>query len=604
MLDVALIKLIATGIERICRSPEVGVRAVRMDVDHEALIQKLTTAEPERMGRLIGEVVAAIWENCRKVGLPAELAEPHITVLSEVMAAAHLRAADQAMFCVAGHNPPNNALPDLAERIVAASAGERTDGEIDATVLHFLLETYLESLYRQRELIQVILPIVKAFIVPAPTPAEVAARAQSAAVMAKIERAEALRVPVSVLETITVTLINTTRTADLRQADLLAAAADARALLDALERLAQHAPDYAASLSLVPGMFRAGRFIECDRQLGIVEDLVVRHTIDTYSHVAENVSLAIELRTQRACLAALEGSYTKAARHYGFAQRHIARADVERRWWFARLEAHYYELAAFYKGDASGLDNAARACSSAIASMPATPHSVTRARAQTGLGHLLIVLGEKEQRPDRFELAAQLLNDSADVLSSTQPSSSLARHAMILRATAMCRLGEWHRNADLLEQAATILQLVAKAMLDDDGDDHQDPAEVELGLRARMALAMLGFAELTAADKVRDEAIAIIEAELPELLGHHTPYNRSGYNRCVLAAKCHQALAKRDDVQGDKVGAAAHLAGAAGQLSAAGVRPGQDNELPPTGEPGESEPQADAPPTDGAINVA
>ena len=604
MLDVALIKLIAAGIERVCRSPALGDRAIRMEFDHETLIAKLTTAEPERMRRLIGDVVEAIWENCRKVGLPAELAEPHVTVLSDIIGKAHIRAADHAMFCVAGHVAPNNALPDLAERIIAPTAAQLPDGEIDATVLHFLLETFLESLYGQRALIQVVLPVVKGFAVPPPTPEEVAMRAQKAAVMAKIERAEALRVPVSILDTITVTLINTTRSADLRQADLLAAAADARALLEALERLVQQAPDYATPLGLVPGMFRTGRFVECDRQLGIVEDLVVRRAIDTYAHAAENISLAVELRTQRACLAALEGSFTKAARHYGFAQRHIARADIERRWWFARLEAHYYEMASFYKGDASGLDNAARACSSALASMPTAPNSVTRARAQANLGHILIVLGEKERRPDRFELAAQLLNDAADVLSSTQPSSSVARHAMILRATAMCRLGEWHRNADLLEQAATILQLVAKATLGDDSDDHDDPAEVELGLRARMALAMLGFAELTAADKVRGEAIAIIEAQVPELLAHHTPYSRTGYNRCLLAARCLQALATWSAAQGDEAAAAAHHAAAAGQWAVVGIAPGQDIGLLLTAEPGGAGPQADAPPADGAITAA
>lgn len=604
MLDVALIKLIAAGIERICRRPGDGMRTVRVEFSHEELIKKLTTAEPDGMGRLIAKVVEEIWQNCRKVGLPAELAEPHILVLTEIIGGAKLRASDQAMFCVVGHNAPNNAVPDLARRVIAPIDSALADGEIDATVLHFLLETFLASVYEQRALIQVVRPIVSAFVAPPPTPEAVAANAQKAVMMAKIERAEALRIPVSILDTITVTLINTTRSADLRQDDLLAAAADARALSNALDQLPELAPDFAEPLSQVPGMFRTGRFSDCDRQLGSVEDLVVRQSIDNYAHSGPHVTLAIELRTQRACLAALEGAFTKAARHYGFAQRYIARADIERRWRYARLEAHYYELASFYKGDVSGLDHAARACTSALATMPATTPSVTLAQAQAGLGHFLIVLGEQERRADRFELAAQLLSDAANVLSGSQPMSGPARHATILRAKAMCRLGEWHRNRDLLEQAATIFQLVLKATLVDDAEKIDDPAEIEIGLRAQMALAMVSLAELTALVKMQEEAIAVVQEELPKLLADHTTYNRSGYNRCLLAAKCHQALANWYEANGEHAAVAAHLAGAAGQFAAAGVPPEPITGKLLADEATVPKLQADAPSADGEVSAA
>jgi len=601
MLDVALINLIAVGIERICRPPTDGVRPMRAEFDRERLIEKLTAAEPDRMSGLIAGVVEAIWQNCRTVGLPAELAEPHIEVLSEVFSSTHLRASDQAMFCVAGHKTPINAVSDLARRVIAPIEPALGDSEIDATILNFLLESFLTSLYERRALIQIVLPIVNATVVPSLTPEETAAEAQKAAMLAKIERADALGIPVSVLETITVSLINTTRSADLRQADLLGAAADARALSVALERLPEQAPDYAEPLSLVPGMFRTGRYIDCDRHLGSVEDLVVRHSIDTYAHAAEHVTLAIELRTLRACLATLEGSFTKAARHYGFAQRYIVRADIERRWKYARLEAHYYELAAFYRGDASGLDNAARACTSALATMPVTPSSVTRACAQTGLAHILIVLGEQERRPDRFELAAQLLGDAADMLAGAQQMASQARRATILRATALCRLGEWHRKSELLEQAATLFQSILTSTPDDGAEDQ---AEIELGLRAHTALAMVGFAGLMAIEKVHDQAIDIIHAELPELLAHHTPYNHSGYNRCLLAARCHQALADWYDAQGEHASVAVHLAGAAGQLAAAGFASDGETGLLLAAEPDGSVTQADAPSADGTVSAA
>ncbi len=581
MLDVALINLIAAGLDWVCRPPTAGDRTFATEFDGENLIRKLTAAEPAKTGQLIARVVEDVWQSCRVISLPAELAEPHIAFLSDIIGGAHLRSNDQAMFFAPEHQAPDKALADLSQRIVSSIEHDFAESGVDETVLTYLLETFLASLYAAREMVQAIQPLV-ATILPPPLPSEmVAAASQSAVMLAKIERAEALGIAVPILDTITVALINTTRSADLRQADLLAAAGDARKLAEALARLPERAPAHADYLRPLSDMFCTGRIVDCDRALVRTEDLVVRHSVDTSAHTAGHIGLASELRTQRACLAALEGSFTKAARHYGFAQRYIPRADFEIRWHFAELEAHYYELAAFYKGDSSGLENAARACTSALATMPTEPSSVTRARAQITLGHILILLGEKEREPDRFELAAQLLGDAEALLDGTTDVESLARRTTILRALALNRLGVLHRKSALLENAASLYQSVIEQPSSHEADDNDDPAEIGLGLRLHMALTLIDYADLEPGEELRRAAIASIQTALPNILAHHTPYNRSGYNRCLLAARCHEALAGWHNLKGESAETAQHLADAAVQYGAAGFARDGDIALSP-----------------------
>ncbi len=573
MLDVALIDLIAAGLVRFCAPATVGNRAYPAGFDSEELIRRLTAADSARVGQLTARVVEDIWQSCRAVGLPAELAQPHVAFLAAVIAGARLRDADQARMCDPEIPMPQEALGDLCRRILASNTLDLAEHGIDETVLGYLLDAYLASLSASRSVLQA-MPELMAQVLPND---DQDATAQKAVALAKIQRAEALGIAVPILDLITVKLINTTRSADLRQADLLAAAEDARSLGEALEQLPESEPALADYLSALPDMFRTGRIADCERVLASTEDLVVRHSVDNAPHSGEHVGRAIKLRTQRAYLAALDGSFTKAARHFGFAQRYVPRADVETRWRFARLEAHYYELAASYRRDETGLDNAARACTSAIAAMTAEHASAARAMAQTQLGHVLILLGEKERVPDRFELAAQLLEGAGHVFAEAGLLDGVARHAAILRAAALHRLGVMHRNGDLLESAISLYQSIIEQPAMDDA--RSDPAEISLGLRSRMALALIDYAELEPADQLRAAAIASIEAVLPQLRAHGTPYNCSAFNRRLLVARCHEALARWYRSKGDQAGATAHFADAGREYTAVGF--GRPDDLPP-----------------------
>ena len=583
MLDVVLIKLIAAGIERICRPLADDAHTVPVELDGEELIRQLSAAEPEVTAKLIADVVELVWQSCQAVGLPAGIAEPHLAALPAIIDRSYVRAADRALFLGADVDAPKNVIAELSQRLIASSAPDPgavgpsktglDDRGLDDTVLVYLLESFLQSLNGARLLVQKIQPVLIRILSGRTQAERAATREQEAVTLAKIGRADALGIPVPLLDVITVSLINLTRTADLKQADLLAVAADARALGAVFERLPEIAPAQAGALDPLPGAFRAGKTVDCDRLLATAEDQIVKHSIDTSAHAAGHAPVAIELRKARARLAALESHFTKAARHYGFAQRYVSPIDIDMRWQLARQEAHYYELAAFRGEDHQGLENAARACTSMLAALPEGPASLTRASIQACLGHILILLGEKESQAGRFELAGQLLSDAREFLGGMTEPNGLMPRVDVFLATALVRLGELHRDGALIEQGARMYQAVIEAPgprpVDDfEGGELLGPM---FGLRPRLALAMLSYARLEQETGLREPAIANIETELPDILNDQTSYNRSGYDRCILAARCHKALAEWYTNEGDKVAADESLAEVARYCAAAGL---------------------------------
>lgn len=592
MLEVALVDLIAAGLVFANRSTAPGEQPVPVRLSGADLIRAVSATHPEPSGQLVARVAEDVWQSCRVVNLPGELAAPHVAVLADIVLAAQPDDGAQALLRAQDDSPTQDQIGALGRRLLGNVAEHLRDGVIDETVLHYLLESFLKSLCGARDLLEEIRPAMAALLVP---PAS-ETTPQSAIMLDKIERAQALGIAVPILDIITVTLINTTRSADLRQADLLAAAGDARKLADALQDLPERAPAHAEVLSYLPDMFRNGRLADCARVLGHTEEYVVKRSVDTAAHSAAHVGLASTLRTLRAWLAALDGSFAKAARHYSFAQRYIARADYETRWQFAELEAHNYELSAFYKGDATGLENAARACTSALAAMPGEARALTRANAQYRLAYVLFLLGEREGQADRFEVAAQLLGDAEAIFANSGEGVAL-RRAKILRSAVLGRLGMLSRNSALLETSAALLQSIVEEGADVGGDG--EPAEIELGLRVRMALTLVDYADLEPGEELRLAALRSIEAALPALASHHTPYGQSGFVCCLLLARSHQALAIWHGSRGAQDLAKEHLGRADAQYAAAGFS--RQSAGPQTLPPEASEPPA---PGDGEATAA
>lgn len=409
-----------------------------------------------------------------------------------------------------------------------------------------------------------------AVVTAAPLPA--APVSNAALTLAKIERADALGISVPLLETLTVCLINRTKSAEIRYDDLVAGAEHTKAIQAALMRLPEQPGAGARDFDTSIGHFVGGRFAECDRALAAIEERSVERTIAPIpdSTVTE---LALAIRLVRAELTILQGLYQKAARHFGFAQRYVPRSDADTRWPLAEQEAHYYEVAAYQGKAPSHLDQAARACTSAIATLPDEQPTVMMAKAQSVLARLLTIIGERDQAPERFEIAAQLLASAQQTFADNSHPGEEATIAA-LRAGALTRLGELINKAELLEQAAWIVQSALELALEDRESLLPQVLSDDAGrdLELQLALSVAGFAMRTDRVGLLEKAVDTIEAKLPALLEQPVATDESGYSRNLLAVRCHHAMAAWLGMSGDEQGGKTCLGNVASAYAALGFK--------------------------------
>jgi len=583
-MDRVLINLMSVGFAKLSAGlANRDAAAAGVPTDGEALVRELAARAPSATNTLITRTVSDVWSGCRAVGLPVEIAEPHLAALAVVLEHAEL-ASEDCVVIASGGPVAISAATDIADRIVAAAPAG--DTEIDATVLGYLATTLLKSFAASGELL---VELTAVLFPPADEPnigidlqieiatgagldlkhdiagytgaaytEDVSARAapvsNAALTLAKIERADALGLSVPLLETLTVCLINRTKSAEIRHDDLVATADHAKVVESDLARLSEQRSAGVREFETAIGHFKGGRLAECDRALAVVEEQAVERTIAPMPDLAVT-ELAMAIRIVRAELQILQGVYHKAARHFGYAQRYLARAHVEARWSLAEREAFYYEVAAYQDEVPSYLDQAARACTSAIATMPDEQSSALISTARTVLARVLTIIGERDQAPERFEIAAQLLADAQETFAG---SSSASEEAVVaaLRAGALTRLGELMSKPDLLERAAWIVQSalelpkVAATGLLPEGLSSEADNDLEL----QLALAVAGFAVRTESAGLLETAASTIEAKLPSLLERQIAFDETGYSANLLAARCHQAMAAWLRVEGDRDG--------------------------------------------------
>ncbi len=130
----------------------------------------------------------------------------------------------------------------------------------------------------------------------------------------------------------------------------------------------------------------------------------------------------------------------------------------------------------------------------------------------------------------------------------------------------MTRLGEWHRDPALLEQAARLYQAALPA-----ASDNQVQTGATFGLQAQLALAVAAFAQLNDLAELHQTAVATLLDDLPELETEHPPHNSSGLTRLILIARIRQAIAAWHLANEDPSSAAEHTARATEARAAAGI---------------------------------
>ncbi len=402
----------------------------------------------------------------------------------------------------------DQSLAAIARRKLAAAATAGTIRGLDLATLTQLLKVFLASLQSTRDLIHAIAPALG-------DEADTVRTAGAATTLTKIARADALGITVPLLELITTNLINRCKSADLDPDDLSTAATAAAAVLAGINALADSTPAHTEKLRAAARALAGGTPAECDRRLAKIEDRLIRHAIDGDRR---STKFAIEIRSQRAAIQSLLGEYTKAARHFGFAQRYISPRQFAERWRYAAKEAANYELAALIDAAPQAMDHAARSLSELLAAIPPGTATPTRVRVQTSLARILLMLGERKHVDSHFDLAGQFLEDACKVFAE---NGDIADHirAEALKAEAFCHLGKSYRIRHLLEKSATIFATLLTILSDPTTNEtisRIDLPDVSIPiLMARKALADLHLAHLEGNTTRGTAAIADILEALP-----------------------------------------------------------------------------------------
>ena len=557
MLDVALIELVSAGLRRFFSEDQNTARS-STEADDGALLRRLLVASPEVAGALVNRCVADQWHSIQANQLPTEIATEHLARLPRILAAD--RTSPDATEDFFAQSPIA-----LADAIILATDIDTSDGTIDETILTFLLEVFLRSLQASRTEIETLLPLMAGppdldapisyppeldtLADALPPPASVPRpRSDATLTLEKIARADALAVSVPILELITVAVINRTRSPHLRQADLADVAAKARAIRAELAGFAVRRPFGWSDLDTLVNTFDAGRLDACSRTLTAIEEEAVRQGSPGAPRAPELVDCAIQMRLLRARLYALQGNDIAAARQMGHAQRHVPRTDHARRWQMAIREARHYEHAAYHDRDPAHFDSAARACSSAFASLSADTPPALRAEIQSELAHYLIRLGHIELSSSRFEIAAQLLEDAVPNLGADD-DARVRLLALIRQGDAVMGLARLS-GADHLSGRAVASYEAASHLISTAADgparhgDMRRPFDEGIAaLRARLAVALLSRSASNEDASLHETALDTIADVLPSLAAPHDLGEDASFSANLLAGQCHYAAA-------------------------------------------------------------
>jgi tetratricopeptide (TPR) repeat protein len=594
MLEVALIELVSAGLWRFfvrSESPEASLT----DVDGGAFVRHLLFAAPDPAGTVVNRCVTDLWHQVHANQLPTTAAIAHIRLLPEILVADQPASDDaEALFA--------QSPIAIADAIILAHDIDTSTGDIDETVLTLLLETFLKSLKACHAELDALAPEFAAAAAAAspppcisaelgaapeiaahpaqltPDPTEISdaplqrprpkTTSESSRTLQKIARADALHISVPMLELITVTLINRTRSSDLREADVTAAAAEALALRAELAAISSGKSFDGPGLPGLLTAFDDGRFDAINRTLTAIEEEAVRHTTTTATRDPDFVERATAMRLLRARFHALQGADVQAARQMGSAQRHVARTDHARHWQLARSEARHYEHAAFYGRAPDHLESAARACSTVLANFNAKTPQDLRAEAQSELAHYLIRLGQIEQSSSRFDIAAQLLADAiANLGAATSPTTRLL--ARIREGDALLGLARLSGATQLFDRAIESYETAIDLLPDITDEPPEESSarrpfdESVTALRARLAIALALRLDADTETNLHEAALETIVDVLPDLAAPHDLSDDAGFSANLLVGLCHRVIAGWLAATGDSAAARRRVAAAA-----------------------------------------
>lgn len=298
-----------------------------------------------------------------------------------------------------------------------------------------------------------------------------------------------------------------------------------------------------------------GHLEKADEVLGQLEDLHLKAApldlATAHAHLAE----AATARAFRARFTELAGDYRKAARHYAVAARCIGDANRRTRRRFLMRQAGALVSRGELTGDTAALAEAAQVYADAGRLLSEQDDPKEWATSHLELGRILMELGDREKRPERYLAAALHFKPAADVFSRLKDADNWARTQLGL-ADALRAQGEGQGDIVTLSEAvfayraalgiatrdrmpaewalATYRLALTLMRLDHETGElaHHDEAAMALramlasadsvpdtircNAQARLAQALLALGRLRSENWLEEEAIAVLRATRSE----------------------------------------------------------------------------------------
>jgi len=519
-MEVALVTFLGAGLTSIGAGFGIVVPEKAMLGGFE-LVRYLYGADNPRTTALVTEAVGEIWQDWQTSGLPRDVAEHHLAALPEIMDR-HRPAADLQIGAIAAAKAAlksQSSSTDAQARRLAAEivglardSGSLTELQLSEPIAFFFLERLYTRLLAELETLERLIASFDVFFYkglwrPDAEGVEEAGRlatSEPTAMVAANDTFDAAPAAAgdgadTAFEIAPdapgdIALGEEARAECARLAASVASISGGTAAGDALR---------AAAASHI----KAGTLGAADRTLRNAEDEELQAAQTDIDYVRSYLSAAAETRAARGGIEEIKRDYRRAARHYVAATRCLPSNDGIGRWRFRICEALALTKQHEAHGDEAALTEAAAVYAEAGRQLPPGEAPTEWASTQLTLANLLLVLGDREGRSERFDEAARHARAASDAYGSVNEMPDWGR-AQLVFGHALRKRGDASRSTADLEDARFAYRAALGVFARDRMPEEWVTASSSLGL----VLVRLG--ELGAGPEVFEESLQHLNAAL------------------------------------------------------------------------------------------
>lgn len=564
-MEVALVTFVGAGLTTLSAGFGIAVPEGAIARGYE-IVRYLSQEDSPRTKKLVMQTVGEMWQDWRQSYLPVEVARQHLEALPQLMD--HYRlpsdllvgAIGAASASIKQGGAGNNIHGRrLAAQFVddARAGGAFTEHGISGPIAFFFVDRLYSRLLAERGFVDSLLPLLDAYFYKGlwrhrlDQPAGAGLALEQIAASADTVRTNAIEaspgdgmgdfdqartvavdeVPLALSSPFAETELHaepapyaepefepgsgpgigplTTATGDHVRNDTLSdqAVAECRALAEAVVAIVGGAPAADKLRADAAQALLALQLSDADSQLASAEDIELQTAQSDIGNVRPHLAAAAETRAARACIEECRGQWRRAARHYTSAFRCLPTSDIKGRGMLLHRQALALMKQGNEHGDTAALAQAAAVFADAGALQEGVIATEEWAAGQLTLANLLLVIGDREGRIDRYEAAARHARAASDAWSRCNNMFEWAR-GQLAYADAVRRRGEHVRSMADLDDA----QFAYRAALGIFGRDRAP--EEWANASANLGLTLVRQGELGAEGDQFQQGLASIDGAL------------------------------------------------------------------------------------------